>query len=366
MNEQNPEFMTDGKEFFVVFSTPLVTGYMPVPIPKASPILHWHGPKIDLATSWYPALRFMQEHHRHEVVLRLFMTRDRSEILIFPLTQIYGTGMSVKEEITKEEREWWAAEGLIEAGTVHSHCEAGAFASGTDTDDERARDGLHMTIGKLKSSQFDIHARMTWTIPGEERDGQIIRAAQTTTQSADLSEWFHMPPHVVQFIAAEPELEDSVIKYMLTKPPPKTLAYPEPWKTKLIERRLSTMPSMVPHESMAMWGSNMQRELSMADDIPSSKKKERAGASREERKQFLDNTVLWDTWQEVMDLINQSTACRAMQVAVSDFAPDMRAILFHQCPPAHKVWEDIMTVIIRAGLSEDEFFDEFGKDPRVS
>ena len=36
-------------------------------------------------------------------------------------------------------------------GTIHSHCEMGAFHSGTDDKDEYGFDGVHITIGKVKS-----------------------------------------------------------------------------------------------------------------------------------------------------------------------------------------------------------------------
>lgn len=362
MNEQ---FITDGKKFFIEFSSPLVTGYMPVPIPEGKPILYWHGPKIDLVRTWQPALKFMADHFNHEVVLRLFMTRPQTEILIFPLTQYHGTGMSVTEAITKEEREWWAAEGLTEAGSLHSHCTMPAFASGVDSRDEQNRDGLHLTIGKLKNSQYDLHSRMTWTIPGEEREGKLVRASMTTSQPTDLLDWFVFPTHVLEFIRLEPELTDSVVTYCLTKPPDARVQYPESWNTKLIQRATVNW-------GPATFGPGQQRELSMASDIPgmeavvnTKKKEESAGgldASRPGQKRSLSpNALLWDVWSEVMSMINTSSACIAYQVAVSDFAPEFRKILFKQVPPAENVWEEIRKLLQENGVSEQEFFAEFGK-----
>jgi hypothetical protein len=356
----NDQFITDGKEFFVEFTSPLVTGYMPVPIPKAEPILHWHGPRIDLFRSWQPALKFMADHAGHEVVLRLFMTRDRTEIIIFPLTQYHGTGMSVQEAILTEEREWWAAEGLTEAGTLHSHCSGAAFASGTDTNDEKTRDGLHVTIGKLRSDQYDIHARMTWTLPGEERDGQLVRASMTTTQSPNLSDWFILPEHVVQFIRLEPELENSVVKYCLTKPPGAQVQYPDFWNTKLIQKQ----PITQPWTDMCTLGHH-QTELSMASDIPGFSKKKEESSSESARQKRADTApaieMMWDLWSEIMGLIGESSACRLAQVAVSDFAPEMRAHLFKQVPPAQIVWQAIKRLLDENGFSEKDFFNEFGK-----
>ena len=295
--EEDPGFITDGKEFFVLFNTPLVRGYMPVPIPKADPVLRWNGPKIDLVRSWYPALKFMKDHLQHEVILRFFMNRERTEILIFPLSQIYGTGMSVKEEITKEERETWAAEGLIEAGSVHSHCTSTAFASSTDKNDERNRDGLHLTVGKLNAGEFDLHTRMVWTVPGEEQDGKLVRASQVTVQKPNLRDWFQLPDHVERFIALEPELEDSVVKYVICKPPGKEVTYPEIWKTKLLQRTYVSPPpgkawARGVDGQMHMYDPEMVSyphfgKMSMIDDIPGHgefKKKSRTTKREKERR----------------------------------------------------------------------------------
>ena len=43
--------------------------------------------------------------------------------------------------------------------TVHHHCSAGAFQSGTDEANERNQDGLHLTVGRLDADRHDLHAR---------------------------------------------------------------------------------------------------------------------------------------------------------------------------------------------------------------
>ena len=372
----DPEFITDGKEFFVFFNTPMVRGYMPVPIPKADPILHWHGPKIDLVTAWFPALKFMADYVEHEVVLRLFMTRDKKEILIFPLTQIYGTGMSVKEDILKEEREWWAQEGLIEAGTLHSHCNGGAFASSTDTNDERNRDGLHLTVGKLKADQYDLHARMVWTVPGEERDGKLIRASAVTVQQPDLRDWFIFPQHVETFMSLEPELEDSVVKYMLCKPPGKEVTYPPLWKTKLLQRPTSWNKKdpggmLFGHGGHAYDPTRVAYPgLSMADDIPghgaqgTKKKVEPQGGESWEKRANENGLItmkaaaLWDCWSEALSKIDDVLVLRG-KVRVAEFQPEQRQELFHRYPSAIAVWEDIARMLRANHLTEDEFFESW-------
>ena len=43
--------------------------------------------------------------------------------------------------------------------TVHHHCSASAFQSGTDEANERNQDGLHLTVGRLDAERHDLHAR---------------------------------------------------------------------------------------------------------------------------------------------------------------------------------------------------------------
>jgi hypothetical protein len=358
MQEDKPDpFITDGKGgFYTLFESPLVTGYMPVPIPKGEITLRWHGPRIHLERSWWPALKFMEEHVAHEVVLRLFISADKNEIIIFPLSQIYGTGMSIKEEISNEEREAWAKEGLIEAGTVHSHCDGGAFQSSTDKHDEEARDGLHLTVGKLKSDQFDIHSRMTWTIPGEEKDGKVIRASIRTSQAPNLADWFMFPDHVLAFIACEPELERDVIKYVLTKPPHDGVRYPEQWKEKLIRKTTQVATVWSP-------GQYHQQPLSMIDDIPEhgkpwGKKKE-SSQSHPSGVLGQKESLVWDLWSEVMSMIADWPILREMRVSVSDFEPDKRVSLFKQVPAAQEAWETIKGMLAANNISEAEFFNAF-------
>ena len=230
----NPQFITDGKGgFYLAFQTNWVSGYLPVPIPKLIPILRWHGPKINLETEWYPATTFMADYLKHEVVLRLFVTANQSEIVIRPLTQLYGTGMRIVEAPTKEDYEEISALGLTDIGTVHSHCTSKAFASGIDKkDEEEWPGGLHLTVGNLDESRYDLHARFAWDVPGEEKDGKVVRTSTRTLQTPALEDWFELPAHAQAFVGYEPSLADSILEYLITKPV--IAPYPAWWKDKLV------------------------------------------------------------------------------------------------------------------------------------
>ena len=49
-------------------------------------------------------------------------------------------------------------EGYLRVGTIHSHCDFGAFHSGTDINDEADFDGLHVTFGHNNRDIFTISA----------------------------------------------------------------------------------------------------------------------------------------------------------------------------------------------------------------
>src|SRR5215475_3171385 len=233
---ERPKFITDTKgNFYLAFDTALVSGYLPIPIPKLDPVLRWHGPKINLEEEWYPATTFMADYVKHEVVLRFFLSADKqSKIIIRPYTQIYGTGMHVEEAPTKEDYEETAALGLTDIGTVHSHCTAKAFASGIDTrDEEKWPGGLHMTVGNLDEKQYDLHARFAWDVPGEMFEGKVVRAAERTLQTPNLLDWFEMPQHAEHFLVHEPQVQESILYYLIGKP--LKAPYPDWWKEKLVQ-----------------------------------------------------------------------------------------------------------------------------------
>jgi hypothetical protein len=54
----------------------------------------------------------------------------------------------------------------------------GAFASGTDKEDELQREGLHITLGKMSERILDFHQRIS---------------VNDSVVEATLSEWFEMP-----------------------------------------------------------------------------------------------------------------------------------------------------------------------------
>lgn len=111
-------------------------------------------------------------------------------------------------------------------GTIHHHCDIGAFQSGTDHADEIKQPGLHITIGHLAKVEYDFHARVS------------IRGA---FYGIDPVEWFELPeayqimPKKVRTVALTCLLTDVVTDAELA-------AVPQAWKDNLIVTETKLVP----------------------------------------------------------------------------------------------------------------------------
>jgi hypothetical protein len=125
---------------------------------------NWSGPKITPAM-WSEILAFFQwtyKEHKSEAQVRLFVHPEKGW-MAWAFPQKGGTSLATKEEDnedSKKQRAEQIPEGYVAFGTVHHHCSISAFQSSTDTDDEKAVDGLHITVGSMDKEQFTIHSRL--------------------------------------------------------------------------------------------------------------------------------------------------------------------------------------------------------------
>lgn len=228
-------------DLYESFEDSLVIGWLPVDIDEAKPIMRWKGPKINIKEVWWPMLAFYKEHIDHEVQTRFVMDKERTRIEIVCFNQKYGTGMSTKELDDPDLQAQLTAGKWINMGTAHSHCKMGAFASHTDRENEAKANpldrtnnvqvGLHVTVGKLDEDPYDLHLRMVWMVPGQDKQ----HPARYATLDPVLEDWFDLPPYFGQEVREDPGMVRLILKYLLTQPPPEGTKYPVEWKTKLKE-----------------------------------------------------------------------------------------------------------------------------------
>src|ERR1700744_1027595 len=125
------------------------------------------GPKIP-AELWYQITSFFKwtyDTAKSESQVRLFVSPTLGQWQAFAFPQEAKTGMTTTELDNDDSKAQRAALNLNPPdwylfGTVHHHCGMNAFASGTDEENERDQDGLHITVGHMGSPKYDIHCRL--------------------------------------------------------------------------------------------------------------------------------------------------------------------------------------------------------------
>ena len=109
----------------------------------------------------------------------LMPVSDISEITDWKSRRLYQSVMDDKNAKELMGRAWNEYNRLYEQGfriygTIHSHCNFGAFHSGVDDADEKHFDGLHITIGNVRSG-FSYSARyMLQTVPFKMDISEIL------------------------------------------------------------------------------------------------------------------------------------------------------------------------------------------------
>ncbi len=133
--------------------------------------LDYTGPKFS-PEMWHQVMSFFRWTHQEmdsESQVRLYVNTKLGRWGAWAFPQEARTGMSAREIPTQETPEQaiarfasWESEpsgDWLYFCTVHHHCSASAFQSGTDEENERTQDGLHITVGRMDAERHDLHAR---------------------------------------------------------------------------------------------------------------------------------------------------------------------------------------------------------------
>ena len=135
-------------------------------VKSTSASFDWSGPVIS-PHEWARMMAFFEWTYateKSEAQVRWYVHPEHGW-KCWAMPQKGGTSMTTNEipdhPWAAEQRKLFPShEGWVYFMTVHHHCSAGAFQSGTDEADEKKVDGLHITIGKMDSPVRDIHVRM--------------------------------------------------------------------------------------------------------------------------------------------------------------------------------------------------------------
>ncbi len=128
----------------------------------------WEGPKMNLPNRawWDEVMAFFewtQREHHSEAQVRVYVNATTREWKAWAFPQRGRTGMTTREledhPQTAIQRAQFGDQWVYYC-TIHHHCSGSAFQSSTDTSNEIGQDGIHITIGKVGSQHYDIHARV--------------------------------------------------------------------------------------------------------------------------------------------------------------------------------------------------------------
>ena len=169
--ENNLELPEDGTYFVVAGNgiwlhkdTGIVKAFVPVDSISfledldAEAFIQCTLPKIPAKQVWRIKTFFKKivEKYRSEASTSLYFNKETSEFKIHvPQQNVSHGGVNYRREgLTHIE----GMENFLCVGTIHSHCDFGAFHSGTDIGDEEDFDGLHCTFGHNNLDEFSISA----------------------------------------------------------------------------------------------------------------------------------------------------------------------------------------------------------------
>jgi len=191
----------------------LMRGYLPTPLDPApswaTRSLQWNGGRItrDLVETVKSFFLWTQQTHQCEAQVRLYYRPDTHHWSVVCFPQTIQGGLASKEIPGDEGRNAAMQELLcphlwVPAGTMHHHCTAMAFQSGTDHNDEVDQSGLHVTFGNVLSDKWSFHVR-------------VCQQRVFYTEPV-LSEWF-----------------DKEALASLLNPPASSNGFPEQWKGRM-------------------------------------------------------------------------------------------------------------------------------------
>lgn len=213
-------------------------GHVPssVTITEGTPGLRWAKGKIPLEI-WAQVVAFFQwsyEVSHSETQVRLFYNPDTDSWRVHAFPQKWGTGMTAKELSDtpgyNEQLSSLMEGGYFVFGTVHHHCAAGAFQSGTDSHDEKSVMGIHITVGNIGSAQHSIHGRVSLIIPGSG----VSDPAKQAFYDAVWADWFNVPGIDPSWPV---EISSALVEWTLKQPSPEDTAFPDIWRDNLIKER---------------------------------------------------------------------------------------------------------------------------------
>ena len=153
--------------------------------------------------------RVYREHHAESEVQLYYCVRTGAFELVCPTQTVSHGGVAYVREGADLEIPGKGTYRRV--GTIHSHCDFGAFHSGTDTADEEYEDGLHVTFGHVNQNPFSVVSSVVANGRRFQQDPSTViqGIAPSGTKSAIATGWHSGTESFEQFFEMLP-LEDSL------------------------------------------------------------------------------------------------------------------------------------------------------------
>lgn len=216
-------------KLYVKNENDLFVSFTELTIPEMKPQASFKGARIPF-TLWQQIVSFLlwsYAEFKSEALVQLFYSEELQEWRAWVMPQYIGTGMTITQvtdadvwdKFEEEQRQYIA--GFDPAGSVHHHCTASAFQSGTDHNDEKNKQGLHITIGNLDASRLSIHGRVS---------------VNKVFWTPSWLEWFELPEQFMQAALIFPDEAINLALERLLTLKPETLEFPALWKDNCMKR----------------------------------------------------------------------------------------------------------------------------------
>lgn len=218
---------------------PLVDGPDVSDLPKQPPWIAWEGGRMPLSL-WHTVMAFFewsQAEFKAEAQVRLYYnaTTHKWGVWAYPQRPNGMTTNELPDNPGYAEQRRQFPDPWVNLGTIHHHCTSGAFQSHTDQNNEETQTGLHITVGKIGSGEYDLHNRV------------ILRSTQFTGHS--WLQWFDLPEAVASALPAK--LHSTILQSLLKEPPPEGTVFPETWKTNCVRYTSNSSTTTYPHAGSA-------------------------------------------------------------------------------------------------------------------
>jgi hypothetical protein len=264
-----PQILHEGKLWDHV-DNDFVTGYVLShnTIPAGKPTLLMRTPLFPFS-EWAKIVAFFkwtQKEFTSEAQVRLYYNRQTREWKAWAFPQ-KANGMTTKELNPAHEINLYGEEKAVAArwgdttrlfadpnwvhyGSVHHHCTATAFQSGTDREDENNIDGMHITLGKILDDTMDHHMRFSFM--------------ESFYNFTELSEFVEAPPQLALLTKNLEEAYGPKFHNFLPKIPQALLMscfyeqveVPEEWKANVYHyeyKAMSTLSFQDGHYEKGVW-----------------------------------------------------------------------------------------------------------------